>query len=413
MKSSLKKSVISTIIAITMILNLIPFKAFAITTYVVHFDTQGGTSISSQIIGEGRLAIRPKDPVNGDLEFLGWKVDNYTSYNFTEPVTKDITVYAEWKVTMNAYTYPENAGIVYIGNNSSGATDKIIQTWSLIKLTEFGMLKQTANNGYNFKEWRYGSPDGEVVETDSSKGVTLYGNDILFKLDKNYTFCAIYEEHDHTIEYIPAKKATQESDGSYEYYKCRDCDKIFKDEEGTTKTKIEEVTLPAIDTITLSKTSFTYNGKVQKPSVTVKDSLGNIIDKTNYTVNYSSGCKNVGKYTVTITFNGNYSGSKKITYNIVPKGTSLSKVTAGSKRFTAKWKKQTSQTSGYQIRYSLKSNMSGSKTVTIGGNKNISKVVKNLKAKKKYYVQVRTYKTVSGTKYYSGWSAKKAVTTKK
>ena len=51
-------------------------------------------------------------------------------------------------------------------------------------------------------------------------------------------------------------------------------------------------------------------------------------------------------------------------------------------------------------------------TVTVTSNKTTSKKIKSLKAKKKYYVRVRTYKTVNGTKYYSGWSTKKYVTTK-
>ena len=53
------------------------------------------------------------------------------------------------------------------------------------------------------------------------------------------------------------------------------------------------------------------------------------------------------------------------------------------------------------------------KTVTVSSYKTTSKTVKSLKAKKKYYVRVRTYKTVSGTKYYSSWSKAKSVTTKK
>ncbi|MDD7699339.1 MAG: fibronectin type III domain-containing protein, partial [Spirochaetia bacterium] len=83
------------------------------------------------------------------------------------------------------------------------------------------------------------------------------------------------------------------------------------------------------------------------------------------------------------------------------------------KAFTAKWKKQSTQTSGYQIVYSTNSKFkSGNKYVTIKSNKTTTKKITKLKAKKKYYVKVRTYKTVNGTKYYSGWSSAKAVTTK-
>ena len=170
--------------------------------------------------------------------------------------------------------------------------------------------------------------------------------------------------------------------------------------------------------IKLSKTACTYNGKVQKPSVTVKDSKGKALKNgTDYTVSYPKGMKNVGKYTVKVTLKGNYSGSKSMTYNINPKGTSVSKVTAAKKGFKVTWKKQATQITGYQVQYSTSSKFKSAKTVTISKNKTTSKSVNKLSAKKKYYVRVRTYKTVKiggkSVKLYSGWSKAKSVTTKK
>ena len=173
-----------------------------------------------------------------------------------------------------------------------------------------------------------------------------------------------------------------------------------------------------VNNIKLSKTAYTYNSKVQKPSVTVKDSKGKTLKNgTDYTVTYPKGMKNVGKYTVKVTLKGNYSGTKSLTYNINPKGTSVSKVTAAKKGFKATWKKQTTQTTGYQVQYSTSSKFKSAKTVTISKNKTTSKSVSKLSAKKKYYVRVRTYKTVKvngkNVKLYSGWSKAKSVTTKK
>ena len=174
-----------------------------------------------------------------------------------------------------------------------------------------------------------------------------------------------------------------------------------------------------VNTIKLNKTAYTYNGKVQKPSVTVKDSKGKALKNgADYTVSYPKGMKNVGKYTVKVTLKGNYSGSKSMTYNINPKGTSVSKVTAAKKGFKVTWKKQTTQTTGYEVQYSTASNFKkGNKTVTVSKNKTTSKSVSKLSAKKKYYVRVRTYKTVKvngkNVKLYSGWSKAKSVTTKK
>ncbi|MCM1115236.1 MAG: secretory protein, partial [Clostridium sp.] len=72
------------------------------------------------------------------------------------------------------------------------------------------------------------------------------------------------------------------------------------------------------------------------------------------------------------------------------------------------------QTTGYQIQYSTDKNFKkNNKTVTVSSNKTTSKTISKLSGKKKYYVRIRTYKTVSGTKYYSSWSSVKTVTTKK
>lgn len=172
-------------------------------------------------------------------------------------------------------------------------------------------------------------------------------------------------------------------------------------------------TIYAPKSISLSKTSYTYDGKAKKPSVTIKDRKGKKIDKSNYTVKYSKN-KNIGTATVTVTFVGDkYYGEMTKTFKINPKGTSLSSTKASKKAFTAKWKKQSTKTDGYQIQYSTDKNFKkNNKTVTVKGNKTTSKKVNGLKAKKKYYVRVRTYKTVSNKKYYSSWSKAKSVTTK-
>lgn len=164
-------------------------------------------------------------------------------------------------------------------------------------------------------------------------------------------------------------------------------------------------------TIALSATSYTYDGKVKKPTVTVKGADGKVISASNYTVTYANGRKLVGKYAVKITFKGNYSGTKTLYFTIKPKNTSILSLTSGSKRFTVKLKKYTTQTTGYQVQYSTNSSFKNAKTVTMK-NTATSKTISKLAGKKKYYVRVRTYKKVGSANYYSVWSAKKAVTTK-
>lgn len=175
-------------------------------------------------------------------------------------------------------------------------------------------------------------------------------------------------------------------------------------------------TIKKIKSVSLSSTTYTYSGSSKKPSVTVKDSNGKKIDKKYYTITYKDN-KKVGQATVSIKFKGNYSGTIKKTFTIKPKSTSITSITAGSKSFKVKWKKQSSQTSGYEIQYSTSKKFSKKMSVIISKNKTTSKTISKLKAKKKYYVRIRTYKTIKingkSQKIYSSWSKVKTVTTKK
>ena len=97
----------------------------------------------------------------------------------------------------------------------------------------------------------------------------------------------------------------------------------------------------------------------------------------------------------------------------MPKATSLTTLKAGKGQLTVKWKKQSTQTSGYQIQYSTSSKFaSGNKKVKVSSAKTTSKAITKLKSKKNYYVRIRTYKTVNGKTYYSSWSAVKKIKVK-
>jgi hypothetical protein len=171
--------------------------------------------------------------------------------------------------------------------------------------------------------------------------------------------------------------------------------------------------------LTLNKTDFSYDGKVKTPSVTVKDSQGNSLRKgTDYQIKYPKGRKNPGVYSVAIVLQGNYSGKMTGSFTIRPKKTSLKKVAAKSKGMQVTWNKQAAQIDGYQIQYCTSAKFKGKtlKAVTVKKNSTVKKISK-LAGKKKYYVRIRTYKTVKvngkSKKLYSDWSGKKAVNTKK
>ena len=154
-----------------------------------------------------------------------------------------------------------------------------------------------------------------------------------------------------------------------------------------------------------------FTGKAITQNVTVK--VGNTVLKngTDYTVSYSNN-KKVGKATVKITGKGKYGGVITKTFKINPAKQEIQKLTAKSKAFFVDWAQKGSAT-GYEIQYATNSKFTGAKKVTITNSKTDKTTVSKLSANKKYYVRVRSYTTVGGTKYYGTWSAVKNVTTKK
>lgn len=248
--------------------------------------------------------------------------------------------------------------------------------------------------GHDFTEWE------TIEETSCTKeGITqrrckICGFTETKKLDK--------KAHEWGTEYTVDQPATFAADGSKSIH-CKNCETIS-----------EAIAIPRINSVKISATAYTYSGGVKTPPVTVKDANGNALhNKTDYIVQYASGRKNVGTYKVIVTLKDNYSGKKTLSFTINPKGTAISSLSKSKKAFTAKWKKQSAQTSGYQLLYSTNSKFkSRNKYVTVSSYKTTSKTIKKLAAKKKYYVKIRTYKSVSGKKYYSGWSAAKTVVTK-
>lgn len=159
-----------------------------------------------------------------------------------------------------------------------------------------------------------------------------------------------------------------------------------------------------VKSVKLENSKYTYDGKKHKPKLTIKNSAGAIIPDTMYTRAYSKDTTSVGKHTVTVKLNGNYSGTKTYSYKIIPKGTTVLSLTSPkSKKIKLKWKKNTTQTTGYQIWYSTSKSFKTKKSIKLS-NKTHSKTIKVDKSKKIYYIKIRTYKTVGNTNYYSSWS---------
>lgn len=202
--------------------------------------------------------------------------------------------------------------------------------------------------------------------------------------DKTCNVCKATRSISHSYKNVTTN-ATLTKNGKVES-KCSVCGYVSK-----------TTTIYYPKTIKLSATSYTYNGKVKSPTVTVKDSKGNALKKdTDYTVSYASGRKNTGKYSVTVTFKGKYSGKKVLYFNILPSKTSKITPTCGTTSIKASWKKVTGA-SGYKVEL-LNSKgkvvKSATTTKTAYTFKSLSKVTT-------YKVRVTAYKTIDSKKVYS------------
>ncbi|MBQ6380287.1 MAG: fibronectin type III domain-containing protein [Clostridia bacterium] len=171
-----------------------------------------------------------------------------------------------------------------------------------------------------------------------------------------------------------------------------------------------------VASVQLSKTAFYYNGKVQTPTVIVKDAAGKLLKaNSDYTLSYSKGRKAVGKYAVKVTLIGKYAGTKTLCYTINPLKTQITKTVAGKASAKVQWSK-VSGVSGYQVQYAPKANFSGAKALNVKGAATTATLLKNLTAKSTCYVRVRSYKSVlfgsQTVTVFSGWSAVKSVAVK-
>ena len=395
MKKTLTK-LLSVFIAATIV--LFPFAALAATEYYVDTDL-----VEENIYYLGReIYVYGNEDDEGDSYYSATDDDDYIYqiyyygddyYLYFQSVMDNENDYVYF-----SYSYPYvtvNVG-VYSGDASTCATahaDIVVYDYDAedvyftVDTNPGGLSTNQINNLANINlRWALQGFAGCLYVWDSDYSL------------ENLGFCELCD-HYYSTSYIAA--TTSESGLKIDY--CVECGLI----------KVSDYA--PIGKISLSTSAYSYDGKTKKPSVKVLDKNGKTIASSNYSVSYQSGRKNIGRYWVKVKFKGSkYSGSKTLYFTIGPKGTSVSSLTAKSKGFTVKWKKQTSKSTGYQIQYATDSKFTKDvKTVTVSKNTTTSKTITKLKGKKKYYVRVRTYKTVSGNKCYSAWSGSKSITTKK
>ena len=357
--------------------------------------------------GEGNTSIEQpstKDFGNPELfEFSQPEDHMYTGVEICPEITvKEIVSEADPKEGENEGTQPkkkilklnEDYTVTYSNNTNAGTAEILIQPKDTTKYS------------------------GEKKRTFTIKPVDI--NNLELKISEK-TYKGIAQRPDVSL-YINGKRLTRSKDYHVGHYKnnmdvgTATC--LVKGDGNFTGSRTAEFKINPKNIYGLSFSDIsirTYNGVAITPKVTIVDQAispaKTLTQNKEYTLSYIDNNK-VGTAGVIISGMGNYSGSKIITFKIRPKATTLVKLTKGKKKIKVKWTKQTTQVTGYQIQYSTSSKFTGAKSVTVKKTYS-TKTLTKLKGKKKYYVRVRTYKSVAGIKYYSKWSNVKAITTKK
>lgn len=157
--------------------------------FKVIFDVDGGTEITSQQIANGQLVAKPAQPTKDGYKFAGWYIDSsFTKvFNFEQPVSSDMTIYAKWIVPSN-YDFVID---LYIENTSTGVQEYSITLTYNIGETFFAnssALMDFLNipNSYSYNRLRILNDEGNDLDTwlyNSQVQNWWWFNQLVIKID--------------------------------------------------------------------------------------------------------------------------------------------------------------------------------------------------------------------------------------
>ena len=284
---------------------------FTPITYDITCDLDEGSASNPTSFTVESEDITLNNPVKAGYTFTGWSGTGLTGENnMSVTIPKGST----GNRTYTAHFSQNSYKIVFDTAGGSDVSEKTDVKWTDKVLDD---ITAPEWDGWEFTGWKY----GEKTVTADTTYAELATDDAIASI----TIAAQWKHINHSWEDIPAKKASLTEAGYSAHKECTDCHET----EGKTE-------IPQIDesSIILDETSFIYDGEAKTPAVTIKDKAGNVLTKdTDYTLEYSNNV-NAGTATVTITFEGSYSGSKDLTFTIAPKAAPTENVTLSATKYT-------------------------------------------------------------------------------
>ena len=149
--------------------NTTVYAHWAIRSYTMAFDSNGGSAVASQSVKYGSKAAQPANPTRTGYTFRDWYTakNGGVKYDFSKTVTGDVVLYAHWSV--NSYT------LAFDGNSGkTSEASRVVQYGG-----QYGTLPTATRTGYTFQGW-YTAKDGGVKATSTTTmgaaNATLYAH---------------------------------------------------------------------------------------------------------------------------------------------------------------------------------------------------------------------------------------------
>lgn len=198
-------------------------------------------------------------------------------------------------------------------------------------------------------------------------------------------FAALSCAHQYGTEFVTTKKATLTADGVMQK-QCKTCTYFYP--------QTTAISRPV--SFSFLRSEYECNGGMKSPTVVIKTANGKtLVNGTDFTYTYETDRKSLGAHTIKVTFKGNYSGTKTMTYYVVPKATSKIEVTQDTNTLNISWK-AVKGADGYRVFVYKNGKQIYAKRTT-----KLTRTVKDLAPGMKYTVRVRAYMNIGDERFYA------------